>query len=217
VPLARVPWGRRAATLVVVVRGADGEWIAVVPRTTPDWSLGSDLLDEPRDSCVLQDVPVRVLGPVEPRAVIAALRVRRSAELVGAIDAAVDLSLEHASVRTQFGRPLRAFQAVGAHLARMVGEREVVRAALTAAPADLDPGRVAALWSVIAVAAGDVARAAHQVHGAVGTTREHRLQLSTRRLWARRDEDGGPRRADLDVAADALGGADATWHWLTKE
>lgn len=217
VPLRRVPWGRAATTLVVVVRGADGEWIAVVPDTPTDWTHGVDLLDEPRDDGALDQAAVQVLGPVDPAAVTAGLRLRRAAELVGAIQTAVELSLEHTSVRTQFGRPLRAFQAVGTHLARLVGELEVVRAALSATASDPDPGRVAALWSVVAVAAGDVARAAHQVHGAVGTTREHRLQLSTRRLWSRRDEDGGPRRADLDVAADALGGADATWHWLTKE
>jgi alkylation response protein AidB-like acyl-CoA dehydrogenase len=39
-------------------------------------------------------------------------------------------------------------------------------------------------------AAGTGAAIAHQVHGAIGFTREHRLHHYTRRLWAWRDEYG---------------------------
>ena len=42
--------------------------------------------------------------------------------------------------------------------------------------------------------AGVVAAIAHQLHGAIGTTEEHRLRLTTTRLWSWRDEDGSGGR-----------------------
>jgi acyl-CoA dehydrogenase len=38
-----------------------------------------------------------------------------------------------------------------------------------------------------------VARLAHQVHGAIGTTREHPLHRLTLRLWSWRDDFGSER------------------------
>ncbi len=53
-------------------------------------------------------------------------------------------------------------------------------------------------------AAGTVARIAHQVHGAIGFTREHDLRLATTRLWAWRDEDGSEAQWQEVVGAAAL-------------
>ncbi|MCW2721746.1 MAG: putative acyl-CoA dehydrogenase, partial [Pseudonocardia sp.] len=52
-----------------------------------------------------------------------------------------------------------------------------------------------------------VATAAHQVHGAMGITREHVLHTVTRRLWSWRDEGGTQREheqrlGELVLAAD---------------
>ena len=65
-------------------------------------------------------------------------------------------------------------------------------------------------------AAGTGAAIAHQVHGAIGFTREYSLHQRTRRLWTWRD-DFHPER----VWADRLGravcaeGADRLWPSLT--
>jgi len=66
-----------------------------------------------------------------------------------------------------------------------------------------------------------VAAIAHQLHGAIGTTEEHRLRLTTTRLWSWRDEDGTAAecfaelgRAALDAAGRPQGGL---WPWLTGE
>ena len=218
--LRRVPWGAAADTLVVVVRDADGRWVAVRPGSVTGWIEGRDLYEEPRDDVVLDGVEADLLGPVDPATVSARLRVLRAAELVGALTAACRLSLDHAAVRTQFGRPIRTFQAVGAHLARMVGERELALAALgSVASAEGEPtaARAAGLWSVVVEAAGETARSAHQVHGAVGTTREHALHRATRRIWARRDEAGGVREAESLVWSAVSPDEHALWQWLTEE
>ena len=62
------------------------------------------------------------------------------------------------------------------------------------------------------------ARAAHQVHAAMGITREHPLHLSTRRLWASR-EDGGPTRTWERALGARLvaAGPDRAWAWITEQ
>jgi acyl-CoA dehydrogenase len=66
--------------------------------------------------------------------------------------------------------------------------------------------------------AGIVAAIAHQLHGAIGTTEEHRLRLTTTRLWSWRDEDGPEAEcfAELGRAALAAAGrAGGLWPWLS--
>ena len=55
-------------------------------------------------------------------------------------------------------------------------------------------------------------RAALQVHGAIGFTREHDLRLVTTRLWAWRDEFGTETRWQDELVA---AGGDAWWSLVT--
>jgi acyl-CoA dehydrogenase len=67
--------------------------------------------------------------------------------------------------------------------------------------------------------AGTVAAIAHQLHGAIGTTEEHRLRLTTTRLWSWRDEDGTAAECFAELGRSALGAAaqqgGGLWAWLT--
>ena len=68
-----------------------------------------------------------------------------------------------------------------------------------------------------AVGAAVVARLAHQVHGAIGFTQEHRLHHLTRRLWAWRDEAGSELAWSRVLAAGLLAdGPDDLWPALTR-
>jgi len=57
----------------------------------------------------------------------------------------------------------------------------------------LDEVEVAVAKSRIGDAVGISTEIAHQVHGAMGYTKEHVLNHRTRRLWSWRDEFGGER------------------------
>ena len=62
-----------------------------------------------------------------------------------------------------------------------------------------------------------VARLAHQVHGAIGFTQEHKLHHLTRRLWSWRDEAGSELVWSRVLGAGLLAdGPDGLWPALTR-
>jgi hypothetical protein len=101
-----------------------------------------------------------------------------AATTVGAMTAATEMSVEHARTRIQFGKPIGSFQAMQFRLAechwRVLGLRLLVREA--AWRADRDDPRAAVVSALAWLYARDVGRVvtrhAHQVHGAIGVTRE---------------------------------------------
>ncbi len=106
-----------------------------------------------------------------------------AAQLLGAGRAMLEASVRHARQRVQFGRPIGAFQAVKHHLADVAIRLEFARPLLDAAAIALADGSPTASRDVSAakVACADAAyltaRAALQVHGAIGYTQEHDLGL----------------------------------------
>lgn len=123
----------------------------------------------------------------------------RSAQMSGAMQAILRLTLGYTQEREQFGRPLAKFQAIQHHLADIACETAASIAAVELACDALraDPLCGDATQSEIAIAkircgqaASRVAAAAHQAHGAMGFTREYALGRFTRRLWQWQDEFG---------------------------
>jgi alkylation response protein AidB-like acyl-CoA dehydrogenase len=113
-----------------------------------------------------------------------------AAQLLGAGRALLEASVRHVRVRTQFGRPVGAFQAVKHKLADVAIGLEFARPLLYAAAAALGSetlgsgtpgsgtlGEAVRDVSAAKVACGDAAyraaRVALQVHGAIGYTEEH--------------------------------------------
>jgi alkylation response protein AidB-like acyl-CoA dehydrogenase len=118
------------------------------------------------------------------------LEVALSAELVGVAQRAMDLAVEHARTRQQFGRPIGAFQAVSHRCADMLLDVESARSAVLCAAwtADHDPAVLPFASSVAKVAAAQgawrVTASSLQVHGGIGFTWEHDCHLLLRRAAA---------------------------------
>ncbi len=113
-----------------------------------------------------------------------------AAQLLGVTQQLVNLAVEHARHRVQFGQPIGAFQAVKHMLADALLQLElarpvVYRAAYSVARGvperALDVSMAKAYASDAATLAG---RVALQTHGAIGYTWEHDLQLWLKRGWA---------------------------------
>ena len=113
-----------------------------------------------------------------------------SLEAVGIAQKALDLGVEHAKTRTQFGRPIGVYQAVSHQLADTYVETELARslaywAAWCVAEGDADaPIAVAAAKSYAGDAAVAACERSIQVHGGIGFTWEHVLHRYYKRaLW----------------------------------
>ncbi|WP_433205637.1 acyl-CoA dehydrogenase family protein [Dactylosporangium sp. CS-047395] len=179
---AAVPWARAATHLIL----ADGTLLpAGAYRVTPRTNLAG----EPRDEVDVAAAPVP--DELELRGALL-----RSVQIAAALRTVLDLTLRYARERVQFGRPIGKLDAVRQQVALLAGEVEATAAGVEAATAALAgsgdaliPVAAAKVQAGIAATAG--ARIAHQVHGAIGVTREHPLHRYTTRLWSWRDEFGG--------------------------
>jgi len=121
-------------------------------------------------------VPTQRLRPASTQAYdLAALLC--AAQLLGAGRALLELTVEHAKQRIQFGRPIGSFQAVKHRLAEVLIGLEFARPLLHAAAITLAPQDISAAKVRCGDAAQAAARAALQIHGAIAYTREYRASL----------------------------------------
>jgi len=144
----------------------------------------------------------------------------RSAQIAGALDAALAIAVGYVNERQQFGRPLGKFQAVQQSLATFACEAAAANCAAMGAAQALDRGdatfEVAAAKLRANRAVGVGTTVAHQVHGAIGFTEEYGLHQLTRRLWRWRSDFGNDAhwsRVLGNLVVD--GGPEAFWPNLT--
>jgi acyl-CoA dehydrogenase len=143
-----------------------------------------------------------------------------AAKMAGALNAALDLSVQYTRERQQFCKSLASFQAIQQQLAVFAEETAAADMAAASAFRAADRGDA---WFEIACAklrANQAARIstgiAHQVHGAMGFTAEYRLQHLTKRLWAWGSEHGNERYwADKIGARIAARGSENFWKDIT--
>ena len=206
----RVPWARHAAHIAVICSGAEGATLALVETARGQISEGQNLAAEPRDDvCFDGAAAMQSAGGVSPALLHEQAALLRAAQIAGALEKILSMTVQYAGERRQFGRPIAKFQAVQHHLAVLAGHTAAACAALEAAVAAPGFLGVAAAKACASEAAGEAAAIAHQVHGAIGFTVEHALHRHTKALWAWREEYGNEtywnRRLGAEMAA--LGGA----------
>ena len=113
-----------------------------------------------------------------------------SAQLIGLASRMLDMTVEYAKVREQFGKPIGTFQAIKHHLVDALVALEfarpvVYRAAWSQATGSAEADTHTSMAKLYAAKAADVAsRKALQVHGAIGYSFEYDLQLYMKRAWA---------------------------------
>ena len=131
------------------------------------------------------------------------------AEMVGAAQRVLDMTVAYAAEREQFGRPVGSFQAVQHHCADMavdvLGSRFIAYEAIWRLSAGRDAAEevsMAKAW--VSDAYERVCARGHQVHGAIGFTWEHDLHLYSRHAMATALAFGDDDH-HLDLLADTLG------------
>lgn len=110
-----------------------------------------------------------------------------SAEMLGTMSAAFEITVDYLKVRKQFGVPIGSFQALKHRAAQMYADLELARSLVRDALRALDDGRDDASQAVSAAKARvsstlvHVANEAIQLHGGIGMTDEHDIGLYLKR------------------------------------
>lgn len=145
-----------------------------------------------------------------------------AAQLLGLAQRMMDLGVDYAAQRKQFGKPIGSFQAIKHHMANIAVKIEFARPVVHRAAEALATGhpRADVLVSHAKLAAAEAAHVAQrnslQAHGAIGYTWEADLQMYMKRAWALANAWGDTglhkkRVADFVFADDAPLGAGKTF------
>ncbi len=193
--VVRVVDADAADELLVAATGSDGIGLYAVHTDAPGvqrMPLVTMDLTRPQATVTLTGAPGRLLaGPDSAERVIThALQVGAAllaVEQVGAAQHLLDLSVDYAQSRLQFGRQIGSFQAVKHKLADMLVDLEHARSAAYYAVWALaggsdDPALVTSVAQATASAAfSRIAADTIQVHGGIGFTWEHQAHLYFKR------------------------------------
>lgn len=222
--LRRVAWGRDVPRVLLMAQTDHTPALVNVSTAGLSWRTDTSLAGEPRDSCDLDGISVSpddfAEYPAGEPSILEWGALIRSLQMAGAMRRVLELSVQYANERVQFGRPIGKFQAVQQQLAAAAGQVAAAGAAANSAVRQVgtrDAGfAIAVAKARVGEAAGLVAAIGHQVHAAMGFTQEHTLHYSTRRLWSWRDEFGNEAFWQQKLGALAAAqGRDGLWPFLT--
>ena len=133
----------------------------------------------------------------------------KCAEMSGGGQSVLDMTVEYAKQRTQFGRPIGTFQAIQHHCANMATDVEGAKFITYQAAWMLSEGlpadrEVAMAKAWVSDSYKRVCALGHQSHGAIGFTKEHNMQLYSRRAKAA-ELAFGDSDLHLDKVAEIIG------------
>ena len=182
-----------AEGFLVSARGCDGPALYYVPRDSAGVSVSTaptvdgrmlatvELKGAPADL-----VPARQSSRSAVEALTDLALIAFSAELLGVMEGAQELTFEYLRVRKQFGKPIGSFQALQHKAVDIYIKTETVRSLLYQVAAANDPYRIDPALAVAVKAKASeealaVTQTCIQLHGAIGFTDEHDIGLYLKR------------------------------------
>jgi alkylation response protein AidB-like acyl-CoA dehydrogenase len=206
--------GHTADLLLVVAHAPDGPGVFAIESDTAGTErvrLDSLDLTRPLGAVSLHGARAVRVGPGRDTAVwLAEVRdlalAALAAEQLGGAARCLDMAVEYAKVREQFGRPIGSFQAIKHKCANMLLEVECGRSAVyhaREALAGAQPDGPLAAVLAYTYCSGAFTRAAKeciQIHGGIGYTWEHDAHLYLRRAKSSELLFGQPARQRARLA-----------------
>lgn len=148
-------------------------------------------------------------GWSEVQRIIERAAVAKCCEMVGGMQQVLEMTVDYAKERKQFGRPIGSFQIIQHYCADMLSDVEGARLSAHQAAWMVSEGlpctaQVATAKAWAGQASQRVMALAHQIHGAIGITIDHDLHYYTRRAKAAESTFGN---ADfyLEIVAQEMG------------
>ena len=221
--LPSVPWGRDVARVVTTMTVDGQPHVVVLAVADARVHKRTNLADESRDDLQF-DSAAALVSPAtsrEAQRLFDYAALARTAQIAGALQSALDRSIAYVLARKQFGRPIGQFQAVQQQLALFGAETAAATCASRSAGIAASTGdasfEIAAAKLRANQAIGVATATAHQVHGAIGFTREYALRQATQRLWSWRSEYGNDRYWSERLGRAVIErGADSFWDTLVS-
>ncbi len=148
-------------------------------------------------------------GWSEVQRIIERAAVAKCCEMTGGMQQVLEMTVDYAKERKQFGRPIGSFQIIQHYCADMLSDVEGARLSAHQAAWMVSEGlpcteqvAIAKAWA--GQASQRVMALAHQIHGAIGVTLDHDLHYYTRRAKAAEATFGN---ADfyLEIVAQEMG------------
>jgi acyl-CoA dehydrogenase len=219
-----VAFARWCDEIVLVASSSEGKRLCRVPVSSFGITQGSSVAGEPRDRLVVDLVldasTISLAQDDIEDSILLMGAATRAVMMAGALDSILEMSVQYAMERSQFGRPISKFQAIQHQLAALAGEVAASSMASYGAVSsfdDLDAVEIAVAKARVGEAVSVATDIAHGVHGAMGYTMEHSLNHRTRRLWCWRDEFGTERYWQKAAGSHFLeSGADGLWNAITS-
>ena len=215
-----VPYANLCDHLVCVGRtrvggGEGGITLFLVDAKSPGISLAPllTLAGDKQSEVTFAQVRVSngdILGPLHGgwlplRQSLQKANVLQCAEMVGAAQKALEMAVDYAKQRVQFGRPIGAFQAIQHKCAEMVTNLEAARyltyeAACSVRDGDTLTPQVAMAKVLASTACRRVTKEAHQIFAGAGLMAEHDLNFYYRRVKGIELNLGGVNHQVKEVA-----------------
>ncbi|ETR78161.1 acyl-CoA dehydrogenase [Afipia sp. P52-10] len=221
-----VPFAREAQHVAVLARGPKGATVALVAAKDCRREEDENLAGEPLDNLVFdKTVPLKTgAAPAgfDQTALMLMGCTVRSLQIAGSLQYMLTRSVNYSQERVAFEKKISKFQAVQHNLAKLAGETAAAVAAAGSAAETIANGtswndeamflEAAAAKIRCAEAAGTGSAIAHQVHGAIGFTKEYVLHRFSLRTLGWRDDFGNESYWAVELGhLVAKRGADDLW------
>jgi 3-oxochol-4-en-24-oyl-CoA dehydrogenase len=173
--------GQYEPALYYVARDAPGCWLTSTPTVEGRGLAALTLENAPADLIRPSNASARAVEVLHGLALIAL-----SAELLGVMEQAQDMTLGYLRLRKQFGKPIGSFQALQHQAADIYVRIEATRSLVFQVAANndvygIDPALAIAVKAKASEEALNVTKACIQLHGAIGFADEHDIGLYLKR------------------------------------
>jgi alkylation response protein AidB-like acyl-CoA dehydrogenase len=176
----------------LVSAAGDNAMLCYVARNAPGLTLTTTSTVEGRRLATLSlaDTPADPISSPPGRNTVETLYnlalIAMSAELLGVMERAYEITLDYLRIRKQFGKPIGSFQALQHQAVNNYVRIEATRSLLyqiaaNNEPQQIDPAMAAALKARASDDALAVTKSCIQLHGAIGFTDEHDIGLYLKR------------------------------------
>jgi alkylation response protein AidB-like acyl-CoA dehydrogenase len=182
----------------VVVAAGDGQ----LSRWTRFSAQSVATMDPTRRLARVQPEETEAVGPDPGIADTAAILL--AAEQIGAAERCLELTVEYAKSRVQFGRPIGSFQALKHRMADLYVAVAAARAVVDEACNEPTATSAATARLAASEALGTVAAEGIQLHGGIAITWEHDMHLYFKRAHGSAQLLGSPRELLRRLEAEVL-------------